>query len=73
MRNENSGVQPVWLCEMPTELLLIFWMRDGVAFPEKSIARSGEIAEGKQIARKRTCRSNEYEKKNGPGAFASAS
>src|SRR5882724_12645062 len=39
VRNENSGAQPVWLCEMPTELLLIFWMRNGVAFPGKSIAR----------------------------------
>jgi len=39
LRNENSGMQPVWLCEMPTELLLIFWMRNGVAFPRRSIAR----------------------------------
>src|SRR5437762_1799760 len=40
VRNENSGAQPVWLCEMPTELLLIFWMRNGVAFPTEIIARA---------------------------------
>jgi hypothetical protein len=42
--NENSGAQPVWLREMPTELLLIFWMRNGVAFPTtRSIARAEQL------------------------------
>ena len=37
----------VWLCEMPAELLAIYWIRIGVAFPGKNMARSREIAERK--------------------------
>ena len=43
MRDENSDAQPIWLCEMPAELLLIFWMRNCVAFPTESIAREKRL------------------------------